>query len=184
MIRSLLFSALALSLSATGPAPAAHWDFEQETPTLEQGWASCSDQIAAGTSFIRVSARKDGPNQALQLSGRAIGIEAGPAAGIVDPFVCAIRYLGATPSRPADFSGATTLSFRIKGRSQVVEVALFQDGQGARPSIRPVKVTPEWTEYRIPMASFGLDTSRLTAVAIGRSTAGSIDVLVDDIRMQ
>ena len=102
----------------------------------------------------------------------------------MQPFVCAIHYLGATPFRAADLSGARTLTFRIKGKPQTAEIALFQDGKGVVPATQSVAVTPEWTNHAMPLASFGLDLSRLTAVAIGRSTLGTLDVLVDDIQIQ
>jgi hypothetical protein len=52
------------------------------------------------------------------------------------------------------------------------------------PATQPVQVTPEWTAHRIPLASFGVDTARLTAMAIGRSSEGDLDVAVDDIQIR
>ena len=182
MIKALLFSTLALTLSAHGPVTS--WDFEQATPTLEQGWTAASDQMAAGSSYLMVRVEKDGSNKALHISGETIGVELGPAKDLIRPFVCAIHSLGDSPLFPADLSGAKTLSFRIKGHSDTAEIALFQEGKGNVPALQTVKVTPEWTSYRLPLASFGLDTSRVTALAIGRSTLGKVDVLVDDIQIQ
>jgi hypothetical protein len=84
----------------------------------------------------------------------------------------------------ADLSRSTALSFRIKGRRQVAEVALFQETSGIVPATQPVQVTPEWTVHRIPLASFGVDIAKLTAMAIGRSSEGDLDVAVDDIQIR
>ena len=67
MIRTVLATALALSLSAAGPATS--WDFEQGTLTPERSWSARSDQIAAGSSYLLVRIEKDGANHFLHING-------------------------------------------------------------------------------------------------------------------
>jgi hypothetical protein len=111
-------------------------------------------------------------------------MDEGPAGGIIPPFAWAIHYFNAKSLGAADLSRSTALSFRIKGRRQVAEVALFQETSGIVPATQPVQVTPEWTVHRIPLASFGVDIAKLTAMAIGRSSEGDLDVAVDDIQIR
>ncbi|MBP1628073.1 MAG: hypothetical protein H6Q00_2548 [Holophagaceae bacterium] len=179
MIKHLILPLFALTLSAAQPAT---WNFENEAPTLEQGWVATSDRIAAGSSFVTVQAESEGANTALHIFGEARKTNTQPfKEGL--PFAGAIHYFSTTPFRPADFSQAKTLSFRIKGSGKV-EVALFQKATGIVPSSKSIQLTTEWKDYRFELSSFGVNTSELSAIAFGKTTQGTVDVLVDDIKIQ
>ncbi|WP_005033886.1 hypothetical protein [Holophaga foetida] len=180
MFKQFILPLLTLSLSAAQPTT---WNFEQEAPTLEQGWVAISDrEQLLGSSFVSVAAEADGGNNALRIIGSVQSNTRDPFRQI-DPFAGAMHYFSATPFRAADLSQAKTLSFRAKGNG-AVEVALFQNATGVRPYSKTVQVGSEWKEYTFELASFGVDTAQLTAVAFGRNTPGSLDAMVDDIRIQ
>jgi len=179
MIKQLILPLFALTLSAAQPAS---WNFEQEAPTLEQGWTGTTDRIAAGASFVSVQAVTEGDNTALQVHGEARLTNVQPfKEGL--PFAGAIHYFSATPFRAADFSQAKTLSFRIKGRGNA-EVALFHQSKGFVPSSKAIQLTSAWKEYRFELSSFGVDTAQLTAIAFGKTAQGTLDLQVDDIKIQ
>ncbi|WP_005036041.1 hypothetical protein [Holophaga foetida] len=181
MIKQLILPLFAITLSAAQPAA---WNFETETPTLEQGWTATTDQIVAGSSFVQVQAEAEAGNgnTALRIHGEARKNNSSPVKEVL-PFAGAIHYFSATPFRPADFTQARTLSFRAKGAGSM-EVALFHKATGVAPSSKTVKLGAEWKEYRFELSSFNVDKAQLTAIAFGKTSQGTLDILVDDIRIQ
>jgi len=179
MIKHLILPLFALTLSAAQPTT---WDFEKEAPTLEQGWTATTDRIVAGSSFVKVQAETEGSNTVLRVLGEARVNNSNPIKEGL-PFAGAIHYFSATPFRPADFSQARTLSFRAKGHGSV-EVALFQQAKGLVPSSQTLKLSQEWKNYTLELSSFGVDTRQLSAVAFGRTIQDTLDLRLDDIKIQ
>jgi len=180
MFKHLILPLFALTLSAAQPTS---WNFEQEAPTLEQGWVAVSDhETLLGSSFASVQAETQDANTALHISGSVQSNTRDPFKTIA-PFAGALHYFSATPFRAVDLSQAKTLSFRVKGSGNA-EVALFEKAKGVLPHSKTIQLSSEWKEYRIELAAFGADTSQLTALGIGLNDVGNLDVLVDDIRIQ
>ncbi|MBP1626032.1 MAG: hypothetical protein H6Q00_507 [Holophagaceae bacterium] len=180
MFKQLILPLFALTLSAAQPTT---WNFERETPTLEQGWVAVSDhEVILGSSYAAVTAETEGTNTALRVSGSVQSNTRDPFKTIA-PFAGAVHYFSATPFRAVDLSQARTLSFRLKGHGSV-DVALFQKATGTVPHTQTIQAGSDWKDYSFDLASFGVDTTQLTALAIGRNSIGGLDVMVDDIRIQ
>nr|WP_320131645.1 hypothetical protein [uncultured Holophaga sp.] len=168
MIKPILLSLMTLTLAAAEPIPASAWQ-----PVSDQ-------QLLLGSSFVSVG--DTGSDTAIRLSGSVQRSGRDPFKE-VDPFAGAIHYLGATPNRSVDLSAARTLSFKVKGHGQLA-VSLFQKGTGVQPYTQTVTVGADWQQVTLDLASFKADPHQLTAVAFGRNTPGTLDVVVDDIRIQ
>lgn len=139
-------------------------------------WVATSDRLAGGASEARVSH-----------TGSAIHAEG----EIKPPFPFAwggVQLILAGPATtPRDISAATALVFRVRGKGSGPQgLAMLFDPSSPQPKFRPFPFSPEWSEVRIPIASFsGLNVKAVVGVVIATDpTKGPFAFEVDDVRLE
>lgn len=114
------------------------------------GWSMTTDQRVGGNSRASIALihpGADGTRGALRVSGEIKpGFPYGPWAG-------AIWFPGRQPMQPADLSAEHELVFWARGTSGSYNLMLDAGAPGGIPLYAHFVISPQWTEYRIPLAS-------------------------------
>lgn len=146
-------------------------------------WVATSDRFAGGASEARVSRVSPGAN------GSAGAIRA--EGEIKPPFPFAwggAQLLLAGPgAAPRDLSGSKDLVFRVRGQGSGPQGrAMLFDPSSPQPRQRPFAFSADWSEVRVPLASFtGLNLKAVSVLVIGTdSTKGPFAFEIDDVRIE
>lgn len=146
------------------------------------GWQNSTDAIAGGNSTVEASVEEGG---AAGTSHR-LAVQGEIGSAFAFPWAGAIFYPGESAMAPVDFSGASELVFWARGEPGTYRVMAFAESLGQMPSPVTFEVTPEWTEFVLPLSSFpGLDPAGLMAVLwAGGPAPGPFQFDVDQIEIR
>ncbi|HNR90917.1 MAG TPA: CIA30 family protein [Dokdonella sp.] len=171
-------------------APVAHAatrisDFDGDSIDMASGgfWLDTSDTMMGGASVAShrlVSGGAAGSPGALEITG-----EIRP--GFIEPWAGAMFFVDATPMQPHDYSARKELVFHIQGDGREVRVMLLSGPtQEAMPAVRSVPTGPEWTEVRLPLASFvGADMALLRGIAFSAGNPpGAFRFRIDGVELR
>lgn len=140
------------------------------------GWQVTTDAISRGDSVAELSV-EDG----------ALLVEGEVKTGFAFPWAGAIYFAGAQPMQPLDFSGRTTLRFRVRGDGTPLFVMLFgEDPAAGIPPTVPFEAGPEWSVVEIPLADFPTDTPEIiSAIAfVAQSPPRAFAFHLDDLELR
>lgn len=140
------------------------------------GWAPTTDQMAGGASVGAL----DRANGALAVSGEI-------KAGFAFPWSGAMYFPANAPMQPVDLSGRGELVFKARGDGRTYHAMLFSGAQmQSMPSMKTFVAGPEWTEIRLPLASFnGADLVRVRGFAFtAGQPLGAFAFEIDDVRVK
>lgn len=140
------------------------------------GWAPTTDQMAGGASVGAL----DRANGALAVSGEI-------KAGFAFPWSGAMYFPANAPMQPVDLSGRGELVFKARGDGRTYNAMLFSGAQmQSMPSMKTFVAGPEWTEIRLPLASFnGADLVRVRGFAFtAGQPLGAFAFEIDDVRVK
>lgn len=145
------------------------------------GWQPTTDQMRGGTSTATaevVAGGAKGSAKSLRIAGQV-------GAGFPYPWAGAMFLLGVPPFSPVDASGRKELVFQARGDGRAYRVMLFTTA-GQIPSERVFNPTTDWTEIRMPLASFsGADPAGLRGVCFSADgTAGAFRLDVDEVELK
>jgi len=150
-----------------------------------QNWAVTTDALIGGKSTATQSWRAGGADG----SRGALHVEGTVDTGSPFPWAGTMFMPGAQPFAAIDFSPRKALVLRIRsdGGDRVLTAMWFSGAPSNRqPALAAVAVTKDWTEVRIPLASFaGADPARTRAIAItAGAPAGAFAFDIDDVRIE
>lgn len=161
----------------TAPEDTVLSDFEEgPEPRFGFGWQATTDSLRGGSSVAE-----------FRVEDGALVVEGEIVAGFAFPWAGAIYFPGASPMQPVDFSGRTTLRFRVRGDGETLFAMLFGADAGAGvPPTLPFPVTPEWTVVEIPLADFPADDPEvISAIAIvAQGEPRPVSFALDDLEIR
>lgn len=140
------------------------------------GWQVTTDAISRGNSVAELSV-EDG----------ALLVEGEVKAGFAFPWAGAIYFAGAEPMQPLDFSGRTTLRFRVRGDGSPLFAMLFgEDPTAGIPPTVPFEAGPEWSVVEIPLADFPADAPEIiSAIAfVAQAPPRTFSFALDDLELR
>lgn len=140
------------------------------------GWQVTTDAISRGDSVAELSV-EDG----------ALVVEGEVKAGFAYPWAGAIFFAGAAPMQPLDFSGRTTLRFRVRGDGSPLFVMLFgEDPTAGIPPTVPFEAGPDWSVVEIPLADFPTDAPEvISALAfVAQAPPRAFSFALDDLEIR
>jgi imidazolonepropionase-like amidohydrolase len=144
------------------------------------GWQVSTDSFMGGKStaeFRVVNGGARGSTGALDVTG---SINAGAAF----TWAGAMFFPAATPMTPVDLSKFKQLVFWAKGDGGELQVMIFATRLGNIPATRPFRPGPEWQEFVLPFADFGVDGSDLRGVLFSATAPGPFRFTIDDVRLK
>lgn len=141
------------------------------------GWQTTTDAMNGGTSMAD-----------LAVEAGALVVRGETKAGFPFPWAGAIWFTGPQPLRAVDFSGRTTLRFRVRGDARPYTVMLFGAGAAGTtvPPMVPFTAGPEWAVVEIPLESFATaDPSVIAGLAfVAQAPLGSFTLELDDVEIR
>lgn len=165
------------------PGVIGRFDAESADAFPDAGWLASTDGLIGGSSTVslrRVSAGAGGSAGALRLSGQIVADGGWPWAG-------AIYSPSGKKMQPVDARSATELRFRARGDGREYSVLLLSGAEArAAPATLRLRIGPQWTELRLPLADFaGADLARLRAVGIAAGApSGRFELDIDDVEIR
>jgi imidazolonepropionase-like amidohydrolase len=158
--------------------------FDDGTPSAAfgRGWEVSTDALMGGTSTATmaiVSAGASGTKGALEVTGTiAPGSQYRWAGAMFSP--------GPVPMAPADLSRFKELVFWARGDGRPARVMVFSQRLGNVPGMRPFVPGPDWTEFVMPLKSFGnIDGADLAGVLFSAGMDdGPFKFVIDEVRFR
>src|SRR5262249_54235872 len=146
------------------------------------GWSISTDSIAGGKSTAEMQSVAGGANNskfALKVTGKIDGGLPFAWAGVMfspGPYVFA----------PANLSANKNLIFSAKGDGKTYRVMIFTASGGRIPAQQTFTSEKDWKQYSFPLSLFnGTDGHDIAAVLfVGGPTAGEVELLLDDVRLE
>jgi imidazolonepropionase-like amidohydrolase len=183
--RSVPVAAPAAAAVKPVPADPLIADFEDGAIAVRYGqnWIVTTDQLIGGKSTATqtwIAGGADGSKGALRVSGTV-------APGAIFAWAGTLFMPGSMPFEPIDFSSRTTLVFKVRGDARDYTAMLFSGPpSNGQPATARFKVTPEWTEVRIPFARFlGADLSTVKGLAFtAGAPVGDFTFEIDDVSVR
>ena len=159
-------------------------DFEQAGAPQARfgaGWSISTDQLAGGKSAAKMEVwpgGAEGSRNALRVTGDV-------AQGFAYPWSGVMFSPGPAPMAPANLSARKAIQFWAKGDGQAFQVMIFSQRLGYRPATQNFVAGPDWKQYTLSFASFGVDGSDIMAIvwAAGPKT-GTFEFELDNIRIE
>ncbi|EDM76540.1 Secreted metal-dependent hydrolase, amidohydrolase family protein [Plesiocystis pacifica SIR-1] len=140
-------------------------------------WSPSTDQLMGGSSTVTLRRMKgaEGSMGALDMRGEVVQPEGAPA------------WAGASwvIQKPANLSSFTKLSFWARGAPGRYAVMLFtqhRGGMGATQSFELGDDPEAWTRVELEFADFGVELWDATALFVGATKAGPLELRIDDLR--
>ena len=173
---------------AAKPSPSVQGlisDFEGDAPSVRfgQDWTVSTDQMAGGKSTAAISIEAGGAGGskgALRVRGEVDG-------GLPYAWAGTLFMPGSKPFEAVDFSQRKALIFKVRGDARSFNALLFSGSADQRmPAYATFQATPEWTEVRLPLATFGgADLAQVRALAFTAGLpAGPFSFEIDDVRVE
>jgi len=175
--------AQAQPVAAAAPQDPLIADFNAGSATARTGlgFSVTTDQLAGGKSTAKVRWMADGSNNGfVRTEGQIDG-------GLPYAWAGAMWMAGDKPMAPVDYSARKTLVFKVRGEARQGLAMIFSGpASNGRPAMLPFQITAEWTEVRLPLASFqGADLSQLRGLAVTVGLpAGAFGFDLDDVSIQ
>ena len=147
------------------------------------GWQITTDAMAGGHSTATqawVAGGADGSRGALRVRG-----EIRP--GFAFPWAGTMFHPGVQPMQPVDASARGELVFQVRGDGRSYQAMLFSGpSMQSMPAMQPFTAGPEWSEVRIPLASFaGAELASLRAVAFTAGLPeGAFELDIDQVELR
>ena len=142
------------------------------------GFSVTTDQLAGGKSSATLYWVAD---------GGFVRVQGLVDAGLPYAWAGAMWMVGDKPMAPVDYSARKTLVFKVRGEARQGLAMIFSGpASNGRPAMLPFQITPQWTEVRLPLASFqGADLAQLRGLAITVGLpAGAFGFDLDDVSIQ
>ena len=164
-------------------------DFEDGAISVRYGqnWMVTTDQLIGGKSTATQTWEANGADG----SKGALRIRGTIAAGSLFAWAGTMFMPGTQPFEPMDFSGHTTLVFKVRGEAhdnpRDYTAMLFSGPpSNGQPATARFKVTPEWTEVGIPLAQFsGADLATVKGLAFTAGMpVGDFSFEIDDVSVR
>jgi imidazolonepropionase-like amidohydrolase len=158
-------------------------DFEGDKieSSFGAGWIISTDALQSGKStaqFKLTEGGAGGSRQSLLISGTI-------KEGAAFRWAGAMFIPGKTFVDPANLSFAKTLNFYARGQGPGFAVLIFSQSGGFRPAVRAFEAGPEWKEYVMPWADFGIEGYDITGIFIGAyQKTGDFSLQVDNVRVR
>jgi len=164
-------------------------DFEDGTIATRYGqnWIVTTDQLIGGKSSATqtwIAGGADGSKGALRVTGTV-------APGAIFAWAGTLFMPGAAPFEPTDFTGRTTLVFKVRGEANGDardNTAMLFSGppSNGQPATARFRVTPQWTEVRIPLTKFlGADLTTVKGLAFtAGAPVGDFSFEIDDVSVR
>lgn len=145
------------------------------------GWAATADKRAGGQSSATVALVHPGAagtHGALAVSGEL-------KSGFIAPFAGAVWFPGSHPMQKANLSGYTTLTFWARGKPGNYSIMLMAGATPGIPQSTTVRLTKDWKQYSIPLASSfpGADLKQVFFIAFSAGAFGKIKFELDQVAL-
>ncbi len=164
---------------AIGDGMISNFDSGETKPAFGLGWEISTDAIMGGTSTASMDVVDGGANG----TPKAMHVHADTKPGSMYPWAGAMVMLGATAMQPMDVSSKGGLSFFAKGDTDL-RVMLFAASAGRIPRLTTVHAGAGWTEITLPWSAFNVDGKDVQAFLICGPEKGSVDFVVDEVRLK
>lgn len=155
-------------------------DFETGKPATSygNGWEISTDARIGGTSTasLDMAAGARGTSVALAIQGEVNAGAMYSWAGVL------FQVLGGM--QPLDYSAKQALVFWAKGDRP--GLVMLYSGDAAAPAVVPFAATREWTEFRMPLASFtGAVLARVRAIGFAAGNPpGKFRLFIDEVAIE
>jgi imidazolonepropionase-like amidohydrolase len=156
-------------------------DFDTGKPATSygNGWEISTDALSGGDSAAKLDMVGDGArgtSGSMRITGEVKAHAVHPWAGVL--------FQVAGGMQPLDYSAKQELVFWAKG-DRPGEVMLYS-GEEPMPAILPFAASEEWTEFRLPLASFpGAVLERVRAISfVASSPPGKFRLRIDEVAIR
>lgn len=175
---------LAVAAPAPVPTDTLVSDFDGDAVAARFGsWQPTTDQMAGGASLVAhalVQGGAEGSHGALRVDG-----EIRP--GFAFPWAGVMWFPAAQAMQAVDLSARSELVFHVRGDGRRYSAMLFSGASvQAMPSVQTFVASPEWSEIRLPLASFqGGDLSQVRGIAFtAGQPVGTFEFRIDAVELR
>ena len=164
---------------AIGDGMISNFDSGDTKPAFGSGWEISTDSITGGTSTASMEVVDGGANG----TAKALHVHADTKPGSMYPWAGAMLMLGVIPMHPVDVSSKGGISFFAKGDTDL-RVMLFTASAGRIPRLTTAHAGAGWTEITLPWSAFNADGKDVQALLICGPEKGTVDFVVDEVRLK
>jgi imidazolonepropionase-like amidohydrolase len=158
-------------------------DFEDGTLKVQFGtdWVASTDSYMGGKSTVEMKVVEGGANgskHSLLITGEILP-------GATYQWAGASFTAGVAPTWAANLSSKKTIHFWAKGDGRTYLVMIYTQSLGRIPGQSKFVPGPEWTEFKIPISTFGMDGHDIGGIMFSAGPPdGKFSLQIDDVRIE